>query len=430
VIVTFRKLGLGVVALVAAAGCASEDVAPKTHDVALGHGRRDAFVLRVDLEKGPPSREPIDVFLLFDTTASMNNVIATVRRSAVEIMGSVRQISSNTAFGVGAFADYRMYSPDGSPWQLHQALTLDTEAAKHAIDRLQLSSGGDLPEAYSRGLYESRFVGWRPDSRRFVILFGDAPAHDPDFYGKNYGVDPGRDGIPGTADDLRFKDVVQQLKDDRIAVVAIYDATRGPANKAALDDAIKGFEYLAHETGGLAKSVKDAGKVPEGIKSGLREAYRRQPRVLIPEEMAAWVTVSESRAIGREGRHFEFDVMLCAPHTAAEGVYHFPLRIVEANRDESSEIGRSQITVRIGLLSYPWKRLVPPLVGLLLVLLLSRVVFRRRGLRSVVRYRCNGQYAAVGRWTVTGVIVLAGIYILWRYGDDSIGDVIARWRRV
>src|SRR5207247_7233058 len=127
----------------------------------------------------------------------------------------------------------------------------------------------------------------------------------------------------------------------------------GPRNKAAFEDAIKGFEYLARETGGLAKSVKDAGQVPAGIKAGLRQAYRRRPQVLIPEGKAAWVTVSETRAIGHDGRRFEFDVALHAPDTATDGVYRFPLRVVEAGRVDSSEFGRSEITVRIGLLNSP-----------------------------------------------------------------------------
>jgi hypothetical protein len=422
--VTLRHL-IGLALLAVVAGCAGggDGVHPGRRDVFLGDGRQDRFVVTVDLARGPLSREPLDVFLLFDVTASMGNVIDAVRQSAFDVMESVRALSPDTAFGVGAFADYPPY---GEPWRLHQDITLDIGAVRRALESLELSDGGDLPEAYSRGLYETRFVGWRAEARRIVVLFGDAPARDADFYGRHYGIDPGRDGTPGTADDLRFRDVVRQLAEDRISVLAVYDETRGPRNKSAVDDAIKGFEYLARETGGVAKPVKAARDIPSAIKLGLREAYRRRPALMVPDEWRGWVTVSEPRPIGPAGRRFEFDVTIAPPAGAVDAIHRFPLLAVEAGRERAGEIGRTDVTVRIGLVNYAWERLLPLLPLLLLLLLLLRLVAGSARRPGFVRYQRNGQFARVGAWAMVAVVLVASSYLLGRHADDTFRALVGR----
>ena len=62
---------------------------------------------------------------------------------------------------------------------------------------------------------------WREDSKKVVILIGDAPTHDLSFAGYNSGADPGPDGIVGTSDDLVFSDVVQEVRNQDIIVLAL-----------------------------------------------------------------------------------------------------------------------------------------------------------------------------------------------------------------
>ena len=190
--------------------------------------------------------------------------------NAGAIMRAIRASNPNSAFGVASFADYQ----ERMPWRLDRDITEDLDSVSAAITRLRLYDGKDFPEAYSRALHEARFVGWRPGARRFIVLFGDAPAHDPNFYGQSTGVDPGRDGIPGNEDDLRFAEVVRDLAVDRITVLVNYV----PGDPLAR----KGFEFLAAQTGGAAIPVSDAKQVSTAIVAGLNEQSFARPTVRDP----------------------------------------------------------------------------------------------------------------------------------------------------
>src|SRR5205807_2562115 len=143
--------------------------------------------------------------------------------NAVSIIQDIRRANPNTAFGVASFGDYGSTDP---VWTLDQDITQDTAQVVAGLGRIRMLDGGDYPEEYSRALYEMLFLNWRLGSQRYVVLFGYAPAQDPDVFANNLGIDPGRDGVPGTSDDLRYRDVVRQLVAAKITVIGIYD--RGP----------------------------------------------------------------------------------------------------------------------------------------------------------------------------------------------------------
>jgi len=396
-------------------GQGREGVTPEKRDVFLWPHGKDDFVLRVDLSNPPPSREPVDVLFLFDTTASMANIIGAVQDAARDIMLAIRHMSSNTQFAVASFGDY---PPHGYPWRLDQDFTVDIDLAQRALTGLSQVDGGDIPEAYSRALYESQFLSWRPDARRFVILFGDAPAHDPEFYGRDYGIDPGRDGNPGTPDDLRLGDVVTELARKGITIIPLYDSTRGPANKVLWKDAVKGFAFMAKHSGGLMKPVSSASEAPRAIAAGIREVYRPKPAVLVPEAYRSWATVSDAKATSYTYRTFAFDVALHPPTGTTSGVYSFPLTAVYAGIEGDGEIGRTDVTIRIGVANYPWRRLLFPFYGLFLVAFFGpRVVSWVR--QKITRYEHNGLYWAVLWRVVAAVLLFLVIYRLWAQGHDD-----------
>jgi hypothetical protein len=283
------------------------------------------------------------------------------------------------------------------------------------LERIQLEDSLDIPEAYSRALYESQFLSWRADSRRFIILFGDAPAHDPEFYSENLGVDPGRDGIPGTPDDLRLRDVVEDVARRRIAIIAVYDTATWLQNKAMLGLAIRGFDFMAQRTGGLTKPIRSAREIPEVIKAGVRETYLPKPGLLVPPAYQAWVGVSAPIKRAR-GTQFDFGVRLRPPDGTPDGIYRFPLTAAHGGTAGGGEIGRTWMTIRIGLLNYSWRW--PLLFAYLIPLcfLLGRVIGERR---VPVRYERNGQF-----WVLLlrlGGIVFAVIllYIIWKYAPGA-----------
>ena len=345
----------------------------------------------------------------------MDNVIDAVRVRAREILVAIRGISTDSRFAVATLADY---PPNGTPWQLYQPFTHQEEAVTSALNRIRLENGGDLPEAYCRGLYEAQFLDWRPEARRFLILFGDAPAHDPDFYGRNLGMDPGRDGVAGTPDDLFLRPVVEQLAARQISILAIYDTSRGPTNKAMLDEAIIGFQYIANRTGGLTKPIRAASEVAGAIRAGIRDAFRLSPAVRVPPKYGKWVTASNAARQGPSHEQFLIPVALRPPQDVPDGIYRFPLQVVYAGEPAGGEIGHTMVTIRIGFRNWDWRW--PGLAAytaLLLALLMTRVL---RGPREAARSLWNGQMWVLFWRFALPILLLCGAYGVWRWAPGGL----------
>jgi hypothetical protein len=386
------------------AGCGARDtLAPEQWTGYIPPAASKQFEVRVRLAQDPPSLERIDILLLFDITQSMREVIDEVRANAGTIMRAIRAGNPNSAFGLASFADYQEHMP----WRLDRDITEDMDSISTAITRLRLYDGKDFPEAYSRALYEARFIGWRPGARRFIILFGDAPAHDPNFYGPSTGVDPGRDGIPGTQDDLRFAEVVRDLAVDRITVLVNYV----PGDPLAR----RGFEFLAAQTGGAAIPVSDARQISTAIVTGLNEQSFARPSIVIPAAFADWVRVSDSKRT-REGelREYVYSVSVSVPPRATAGIRRFPLLVQYADATRSVEIGTTQVTLLTGWQHHPaWRWLV---LGVAVLMLLWWV--RRSRLRRS-RFLHNHRLARLLLQLLGFALVALLIYIGWRHFEGA-----------
>ncbi len=337
------RLPVSLLLCAALAACGARDtLTPGQWTGYIPAAQSDEFEIHVRLAEDPPSLERVDILLLFDITQSMQEVIGEVRTDADAIMRAIRTSNPNSAFGLASFADYQ----ERVPWRLDRDITEDLDSVAAAITRLRLYDGKDFPEAYSRALHEARFVGWRPGARRFVVLFGDAPAHDPNFYGQSTGVDPGRDGIPGNEDDLRFAEVVRDLAVDRITVLVNYV----PGDPLAR----KGFEFLAAQTGGAAIPVSDAKQVPATIVAGLNEQSFARPTLVIPPAFAGWVRVSDGKRT-REGdlRDYVYSVEVSVPPRVTAGIRRFPLVVKYEDATRTVEIGATRVTLLTGWQYHP-----------------------------------------------------------------------------
>jgi hypothetical protein len=378
-------MGLLLLASVACSRLSEKDhVSPGTkHFLVFGSGTR-SFEVEVDLAQAPPSTEPIDVLLLFDMTMSMENVAREAREGAVEIVDAVRRISENAAFAVASFADYPLYDSNArTPWELYLDLATDSSAVHAALQQVRvIGSGGDAPEAYSRALYESQFLKWRPGSRRFIILFGDSVAHDTGFYGSDLGADPGRDGRVGTADDLSLRNVVETLASMQISVSPVYDPSGASEGKPLQEEAQRGFQFMAAMTGGVARTLSSAGDLPAMVESGVREGFSPEPRLAPGERREAWVSIGEPRRSDDSRTRFRFPVEVRVP-TEANGVHRIPLYAVIGEASDPREIGRSDVIIRIGLLGLPWYWLG----GVLWVLLVLAWMLARARERTALDYR-------------------------------------------
>jgi hypothetical protein len=121
----------------------------------------------------------------------------------------------------GYSAQYGDAASGDVPYMVNQQPTDNTADVASAINGLSIGWGADEPQDYTRVLYEVMSLHWNITHKKIVIVFGDAPTHDLNFAGYNFGGDPGRDAVAGTADDLDFETVVGQVKDEGITVLAV-----------------------------------------------------------------------------------------------------------------------------------------------------------------------------------------------------------------
>jgi hypothetical protein len=171
-------LGMGATRPVAPAG-AGASIDPTSNDLVLELGDTETEIVTVTI---PPNAgvSKADVYLLADTTGSMGSIINAVKAGANAILGADYG-PIDIAFGVGNYKDL----PATNPPFAHQ-LAPDTNAAAvtAAINTWSASGGGDTPEGQLFALNAlaeapGGAIGWRADSKRIILWFGDAPGHDP-----------------------------------------------------------------------------------------------------------------------------------------------------------------------------------------------------------------------------------------------------------
>lgn len=125
-----------------------------------------------------------DIYILADTTSSMAGPISAVQTGAAAIIDGISSAhpGADLQFGAGNFKDF---PPAFDPYCFNndQSITADAAAVKTAIESWDADGGGDDNEgqfyAYDRIADPSNPVGWRDGAKKILVVFGDAPAHDP-----------------------------------------------------------------------------------------------------------------------------------------------------------------------------------------------------------------------------------------------------------
>lgn len=166
---------LSVVTAAAAAG--SPGVSPAHYSDALDPGASVTITKTVETPPIPP--QP-DIVLMADTTSSMTPSIANVRTNASSILGQIQAAQPTARFAVAEYRD----TGDAFQYRVDTQLTGTAADAVAGINTWSAAGGGDIPEGWIGAL--GRIPGsidFRPDSTRVVVMFGDAPSHDPSFDG-------------------------------------------------------------------------------------------------------------------------------------------------------------------------------------------------------------------------------------------------------
>jgi hypothetical protein len=113
----------------------------------------------------------------------MGPAIADVQTGLADIVGDVTLAQPSAQFAVAQYKDFNC-AVDAFAFNLDQAMTANVAAVQTAVNSWTApgGSGCDIPEAQINALFElstNPAVGFRSNSTRIVVWFGDAEGHDP-----------------------------------------------------------------------------------------------------------------------------------------------------------------------------------------------------------------------------------------------------------
>jgi hypothetical protein len=224
-----------------------------------------------------------DIIFSFDLTGSMADELAVAKTEAINIMNSLDSLISDAQYAVISYMDYpAFYSSCGYSstygsgidyaYDLNQPLTSDKDTVADVINSLNLGNGNDGPQDYTRIFYESYSdpgIGHRTGAKRVLLNIGDNIPHDcnlnegvPGKTGtRSTGVDPGRDAVTLTADDLDLQTVLSEMATNGVTLLELHGYS--------VD--LEYWEYWTSLTGGALYQLGSAEEIPQAIDSLIKE---------------------------------------------------------------------------------------------------------------------------------------------------------------
>jgi len=310
-----------------------------------------------------------DIMFAVDLTESMVGELENLKANSKEIVTRLAPLVNDLRFGLISFEDYpgaysgpencdrnAIYGTDtDEPYRLELPLTDNLLAFEAAVDSLLLGNGSDSPESYSRVLWESTadpFIGWRLGSLRLLVSFGDDVPHDCDVGaclgtgGQNWGKDPGRDGVVGTADDLAILDVLDEMAAGHITLVH-FDSSDGAVFLPL-------WSCFAGITGGLAQGLSPDGSVPPDVDLAdlvfdtlMAQARHCDALTMAPcpgfEEWLFSISPTEITNVLLPTRA-EFDLVIGPPPGTPSGDHTFTMDVL----CDGSVVAQQQVTIHVG----------------------------------------------------------------------------------
>jgi hypothetical protein len=285
-------LGLALVAvnLTAVPGAsAAPGVEPANSSVVLAPGGSLDIAKTVHTPTVPPKP---DVVFLADTTGSMGGAITNVRTNAAGVMAEIVAAQPNAQFGVAQYRD----EGDDPLFRVDQGLTGNQTAVQAGIDTWIAGGGGDFPEAGLNALFQlaSGAVTFRDGGTRIVVIFGDAPSHDPS----------NGHTLAGTIAALQAQDV-------RVVAVNVGDLNNGGQMQAIVD-----------ATGGVLLNNVPSNEVAAAILAGIEAIdVTVQPQVVSCDAPLSLAFTPASRTVD-SGADAAFTEKVTVASNAAGGTYH------------------------------------------------------------------------------------------------------------
>lgn len=118
----------------------------------------------------------LDLVICFDSTGSMGGEIMQLKTKISKINAALFKLVPSARISIVTYRDIGdEYVVKGLP------LTKDARAIEEYLQPIAAAGGGDEPEAVQEGLrWSVEKNTFRKDAVKVLLLFGDAPPHDPD----------------------------------------------------------------------------------------------------------------------------------------------------------------------------------------------------------------------------------------------------------
>ncbi len=119
--------------------------------------------------------KPLEVVISFDTTGSMYPCLTQVRTNVRQLIQSLFSSIPDIRMGIIAHGDYGDHYVTK-----HTNLLRNQEELCRFVETVESTNGFDCEECYELVLREAHTkVNWSPDSKKILIMIGDAEPHPP-----------------------------------------------------------------------------------------------------------------------------------------------------------------------------------------------------------------------------------------------------------
>lgn len=342
----------------------ADSINPASFSSTLDVGESVTITKTVTISNAAPTTTLVDVFFLFDTTASMGEEINAAKGAANQIVTDLASYGS-VRYGVGYYQDFPT-EPFGVSTDRPYTRLLDVDdasdgaAATTAINLLTLGNGYDPPESQLHALTEvANTTSWREDSTRIVLWFGDAPGHEAGDTGIDYGLSgtiyDGNDTTTST---------ISALQAENVTVVGI---NYTDDNNDGIDFTGQATDITQATGGGLFAGTTDPGDLADLIKNAIGNVFAQYDEVTLKvsgDADGVGVDIMPTARTGSYSREneetFDFDVTFTG---LSPGTYSFDIHALVDGGIVANEFDR--ITVAEG--SEPGTEPVPEPATLLLL---------------------------------------------------------------
>jgi hypothetical protein len=146
------------------------------NEISFATGQSDHHIVKLDHPGRADRPVALDVLFLIDTTGSMEDEIAKLKASILEISAQIDALPArpDVRFGMVTYRD----RGDAYVTRVNE-FTRDVHAFQAELEKVRARGGGDYPESLNEALHRAIWdVAWREEEAvRLIFLVADAPPH-------------------------------------------------------------------------------------------------------------------------------------------------------------------------------------------------------------------------------------------------------------